>query len=102
MIFFVSKLKMQKQIIPTEDEKQKAFKMKAEITIYSLMQIAEIINLSSTRGAFKANELSQIGTLYDKITSGIDNAFKLIREKNKDAIPEEGEEELKITDLTDN
>ena len=38
------------------------------ITISDLDTIKNIINLASTRGAFRAEELSMVGTVYDKLT----------------------------------
>jgi len=65
---------------PTDAEKKKAFEMKAELSVYQLYQIAEIINLASTRGSFKGSELSHVGTIFDNLTVGIDKAFKIARE----------------------
>ena len=39
------------------------------ITISDLDTIKNIINLASTRGAFRAEELSMVGTVYDKLTA---------------------------------
>ena len=38
-----------------------------QITIADLDTIKNIINLASTRGAFRGEELSQIGVVYDKL-----------------------------------
>ena len=38
------------------------------ITISDLDTIKNIINLASTRGAFRGEELSMVGTVYDKLT----------------------------------
>jgi len=39
------------------------------ITISDLDTIKNIINLASTRGAFRGEELSMVGTVYDKLTA---------------------------------
>ena len=39
------------------------------ISIRDLDQIAQIIDLATQRGAFRGNELSQVGGIYDKLTS---------------------------------
>jgi hypothetical protein len=39
-----------------------------QITIADLDAIKNIIDLASTRGAFRGAELSQVGTIYDKLT----------------------------------
>jgi len=38
------------------------------ITISDLDTIKNIINLAATRGAFRGEELSMVGTMYDKLT----------------------------------
>ena len=38
------------------------------ITISDLDTVKNIINLASTRGAFRGEELSMVGTVYDKLT----------------------------------
>lgn len=40
-----------------------------EITIADLNLIKEIIDLASTRGAFRAAEMKEIGDVYNKLTS---------------------------------
>ena len=39
-----------------------------QITIADLDTIKNIIDLASTRGAFRGAELSQVGVVYDKLT----------------------------------
>ena len=39
------------------------------ITIADLDTIKNIINLAATRGAFRGEELSMVGTVYDKLTA---------------------------------
>jgi len=38
------------------------------ITISDLDTIKNLINLAATRGAFRGEELSMVGTVYDKLT----------------------------------
>jgi hypothetical protein len=38
-----------------------------QITVADLDTIKNIINLASTRGAFRGEELSQVGAVYDKL-----------------------------------
>jgi len=40
-----------------------------EITIADLGLLKNIIDLASTRGAFRAAEMSEIGAVYDKLTN---------------------------------
>lgn len=40
-----------------------------QLTIADLASIHSIIEAACTRGAFRANELSQIGAVYDKLSA---------------------------------
>jgi hypothetical protein len=40
-----------------------------QITIADLDQIKNIIDLATSRGAFRANELTQIGSVYDRLVA---------------------------------
>ena len=40
-----------------------------QITISDLDTVKNIINLAATRGAFRGEELSQVGIVYDKLTA---------------------------------
>jgi pyrroloquinoline quinone (PQQ) biosynthesis protein C len=40
-----------------------------QITVADLDSVKNIINLASTRGAFRGEELSQVGTVYDKLSA---------------------------------
>ena len=56
------------------------------ITLRDLDQIAQIIDLASQRGAFRGNELTQVGTVFDKL-----NVFlQYVADKQAEAA--EGEE----------
>lgn len=43
-----------------------------EITIADLALLKSMVELCSTRGAFKAEEMSQVGQVYDKLTAFLD------------------------------
>ena len=43
-----------------------------EITITDLNLLKDIVDLASTRGAFRAAEMKEIGEVYDKLTSFLD------------------------------
>lgn len=40
-----------------------------QLTLVDLASIKNIIEAASNRGAFKANELTQVGTVYDKLAA---------------------------------
>jgi len=39
-----------------------------QLTIADLQAVSQVIDLASRRGAFQANELTQVGTVYNKIS----------------------------------
>ena len=43
-----------------------------QITVTDLNLLKNIIDLASTRGAFRAGEMKQIGDVYDKLTNFLD------------------------------
>jgi hypothetical protein len=43
-----------------------------EITIADLNLLKDIVDLASTRGAFRAAEMKEIGEVYNKLTSFLD------------------------------
>ena len=44
------------------------------LTIADLASIKSIIEAASTRGAFRANELTVVGAMYDKLTAFVEAA----------------------------
>ena len=40
-----------------------------QITVTDLVTLKNIVDLASTRGAFRANELKDVGEVYNKLTS---------------------------------
>jgi len=46
--------------------------MENNITIADLNLLKNIIDLASTRGAFRAGEMKQVGEVYDKLTAFLD------------------------------
>lgn len=57
----------------TNVEKEPA---KVELTINDLINIRNLIDVVSTRGAFKATELTSVGYLFDKLNSFVNSAVK--------------------------
>jgi hypothetical protein len=41
----------------------------AQLTVADLASIQNIIEVASNRGAFRANELTQVGAIYDKLSA---------------------------------
>jgi len=51
--------------------------MNTEFSVLDLFTIKEIIDIAAQRGAFRANELTKVGTLYDRLTQFLDNQVAL-------------------------
>ena len=65
-----------------------------QITIVDLDTIKNIINLACTRGAFRGEELSQVGAVYDKLATFLEAVIaqaKANEELNADAGEPQGE-----------
>jgi len=56
-----------------------------ELTLNDLVAIRNLIEVVTTRGAFKANELSSVGVLFDRLTVFLESLNK------KDAPAPQGE-----------
>ena len=61
-----------------------------QITIADLDTLRNIVDLASTRGAFRGAELTQVGAIYDKLTAFLDAIIaqaKAQEEANQAATP---------------
>jgi hypothetical protein len=56
------------------------------VSLQDLQLLGQIVDLASQRGAFRGNELSQVGAVYDKLT-----AFLGFVAEQQEANAEEGE-----------
>jgi len=56
-----------KETKPVEQPVQQQAQPAPGLTLQDLVVVAQIIQLTSQRGAFKADELANVGSLYNKI-----------------------------------
>ena len=62
------------QEVPTTEESSETPAQPVEsITLRDLDQIAQIIDLGAQRGAYKGNEMTVVGALYDKLAMFLGN-----------------------------
>ena len=66
-----------------------------KVTLNDLQLLAQIVDLASSRGAFRGNELTQIGTVYDKLTGFLNH----VAEKQKAEV--EAAQEEAVTENTE-
>jgi hypothetical protein len=69
--------------VVNDDIKKIAFEKNAQVKIYQLHLMAQVIDLGCKRGAFSAAEASQIGALFDTLAVGINKAFDIAEEEIK-------------------
>jgi hypothetical protein len=55
----------------------------ATLTIADLQLLAQIVDLASTRGAFRAAELAQVGSAYTKLSTFLSHVAGVEKEKEK-------------------
>ena len=77
-------------IKPVSDEVRKAAMEKvAQVRIYNLHLMAQIIDLAMSRGAFRGSEASQVGALFDTLAGAVNKAYDITiaEESNVDLPP---------------
>ncbi len=73
-------MKNNEQIEKTQDSENIADP--ATLTISDLSLLKAIIDIASSRGAFKPNEMIEVGTVYVKLESFLTQVSKQVEEKN--------------------
>tara|TARA_B000000475_G_scaffold98268_1_gene79657 strand:+ start:346 stop:600 length:255 start_codon:yes stop_codon:yes gene_type:complete len=66
------------------------------ITLNDLVLLRNIVNVASKRGAFSAEEFSDIGAVYNKVDTFLKMNLKKMEETEEDKSTTEGETENKI------
>lgn len=69
----VSEQVVEQEVPTTEDSETPEQQAVESITLRDLDQIAQIIDLGAQRGAFKGNEMTVVGSLYDKLAMFLGN-----------------------------
>ena len=69
----VSEQVVEQEVPTTEDSGTPEQQAVESITLRDLDQIAQIIDLGAQRGAFKGNEMTVVGSLYDKLAMFLGN-----------------------------
>lgn len=62
-----------------------------EITIADLGLLKNIIDLASTRGAFRAAEMKEVGEVYDKLTAFLEAVVAQAKAQEETAVSNTGE-----------
>ncbi len=64
----------------SEEIKKVAMDKTAQIKVYQLFVMIQIIDIAMTKGSFKGSDASQVGQLYDMLVSGVNQSY-LIAER---------------------
>lgn len=67
-----------------DDIKRVAMEKVAQVRIYQLHLMAQVIDLAMKRGAFAAAEASQIGALFDTLATGVNKAYDMAEKELKE------------------
>ena len=79
-----------------ENQTQTQGGLENSITLNDLVLLRNIVNVASKRGAFSAEEFSDIGAVYNKVDTFLKMNLKKMDETEEDKSPTEGETENKI------
>jgi hypothetical protein len=59
--------------------------METNITITDLVSIKNVINMAAERGAFKAEEMLEVGTVYTKLSNFLEAVIAQAQEQSADS-----------------
>ena len=76
---------------PTEEERTRVLNKNAYIKLNTVFQILRCLDIASSRGSFKGNELSYVGSVYDTLSNGLNQAFKVEMDARTVAVTQEFE-----------
>lgn len=66
-------------------------KVAPQLTLADLVSALQVISAATNRGAFKANELSTVGGVYDRISAYVEH----VQPPQEEAAPEQEQKEAK-------
>tara|TARA_B100000123_G_C25711264_1_gene420084 strand:+ start:212 stop:418 length:207 start_codon:yes stop_codon:yes gene_type:complete len=64
-----------------EEDKNNETNNENELTFNTLLNVKSLIDIAISRGAYKPEELSKVGSIYDRFNYGL-NLLKIQSEKN--------------------
>ena len=78
----------------TEIEKTEGNKKVANVPIHILVNTLTIIDVANKRGAYKSEELTFVGSIYDILSRGVKSAYELSRTEIKEENEKKENEKL--------
>lgn len=73
-----------KEVEQVQADTASAEQSQASINLQDLILVAQIIQLSTQRGAFRAEELQNVGTLYNKLIAFLESTGAISRTAPED------------------
>ncbi len=67
----------------SDELKKTVLEKKISMNAYVVAQVLDIINLATSRGAFKGSELSFVGGIYDTLEGGIEKVILHVKTEQK-------------------
>lgn len=80
-----------KQVPQPEPVSQEPQDSAPSLTLQDLITVAQVIQITSQRGAFRAEELANVGTLYNKLVAFLESSGAISR-TDANTVPEGAEE----------
>jgi hypothetical protein len=77
----------------TEEEKQQILNKSAVIKLITVAQILKCIEIASSRGAYQPSEMIFVGSVYDLLSKGLNDAFQQHKTQKLETVVEETIEE---------
>lgn len=84
-----------------DDVMRRSMEKVAQLKVYQLNLMVQIIDTAMSRGAFRGKEASHVGILYDNLVDGIKRAYEITAEeieKENEKLPTINEDEIAPTD----
>ena len=75
----------------SQNEKEEVLNKNVVIKLKVIAQMVNLIDVASSRGAFKGNEMTFVGSLYDSLNKGLEQNFKKYIDEKLKTIKEEEE-----------
>lgn len=74
--------------VETQNAQQETAQQNVELTINDLAALRSVIDVAAQRGTFKANEMTAVGTIYNKLNGFLEQVSKQA-EAQKEQTPQE-------------
>lgn len=68
--------------VQADNQPQQTTEQAPSLTLQDLVLVAQIIQLTSQRGAYRAEELANVGALYNKLIAFLDSVGAITKPEN--------------------